>query len=279
MSMENTTSNVPREILESEVGYEQDTNRYVTVLPDGKALFAYKGSINVKDKHSATTVLNILHKRYYYRMDSYKNALDTFYRADEETREKLKDEGVRRVTDIYMGLLRDTMGDEYAPPKKASEAVPTKYAEMAYKEDKDFMETHKYAKDVMIAGHGTKKAGDFSSFEASWAFSVQKWESPNGPTLKEVLKYLRDNMSAEDIYPDEIEEAIDTALTEFRQRKPTIKEVGGFETVAYVWTNCPECGINVSVDEGGCCVSCGRDATQYGKRGTKDVYEPSLQQD
>jgi len=31
-----------------------------------------------------------------------------------------------------------------------------------------------------------------------------------------------------------------------------------------VWTSCPECGRNVSVDEDGCCTGCGRDAVYFG---------------
>lgn len=30
------------------------------------------------------------------------------------------------------------------------------------------------------------------------------------------------------------------------------------------WTNCPECGRNVAIDEDGCCVGCGNDAYRFG---------------
>lgn len=47
-----------------------------------------------------------------------------------------------------------------------------------------------------------------------------------------------------------------------QQAKPTIcAHVDG----GWVWTNCPECGPNVEVDEDGC-TSCGRDALWYGKQ-------------
>jgi len=50
---------------------------------------------------------------------------------------------------------------------------------------------------------------------------------------------------------------------EYHQRNPTIHrhEDGGF-----VWTECIECGVDVKVDEDGCC-SCGRDAFRWGKEG------------
>jgi hypothetical protein len=42
----------------------------------------------------------------------------------------------------------------------------------------------------------------------------------------------------------------------------------------YVWTDCPTCGADVAVDEDGCCMTCGEDATHYGERaGSSEVEE------
>ena len=43
---------------------------------------------------------------------------------------------------------------------------------------------------------------------------------------------------------------------------PTIRrhQAGG-----YCWTNCPDCGPDVQVDEDGCCATCGVDALFYGR--------------
>lgn len=38
----------------------------------------------------------------------------------------------------------------------------------------------------------------------------------------------------------------------------------------YVWTNCAECGPDISVDEDGCCLMCGRDAVFYGRQPRED---------
>ena len=59
----------------------------------------------------------------------------------------------------------------------------------------------------------------------------------------------------------------DTSQTEefinFFQKQPTIEmHVDGYP----VWTECFDCGPDVSVDEDGCC-SCGLDALRYGKLG------------
>lgn len=49
----------------------------------------------------------------------------------------------------------------------------------------------------------------------------------------------------------------------YHASQPTIhKHVDG----GFVWSECIECGVDVSVDEDGCC-SCGLDALRYGKEG------------
>ena len=48
-----------------------------------------------------------------------------------------------------------------------------------------------------------------------------------------------------------------------QQAKPTIcAHIDG----GWVWSNCPECGVDVKLDEEGCCLMCGRYAIWYGKR-------------
>ena len=52
-------------------------------------------------------------------------------------------------------------------------------------------------------------------------------------------------------------------FTKAQQEQPTICEhVDG----GWVWSNCPECGVDVKLDEEGCCLMCGRYAIWYGKR-------------
>jgi len=56
----------------------------------------------------------------------------------------------------------------------------------------------------------------------------------------------------------ELEKLIDEPRVD---KEPTIlKHLGG-----YVWTDCIECGVDVTCDEDGCCVSCGREALRYGR--------------
>ena len=60
----------------------------------------------------------------------------------------------------------------------------------------------------------------------------------------------------------ELEEEIELH-TKAQQAQPRIHaHVDG----GWVWSNCPECGPDVRVDEEGCCVLCGRDALLYGKQ-------------
>jgi len=60
-------------------------------------------------------------------------------------------------------------------------------------------------------------------------------------------------------------EAVALYLSE-KQGQPTIypHSDGG-----YVWSWCPECGPDVKLDEDGCCVGCGLDATHYGVEPTR----------
>lgn len=55
----------------------------------------------------------------------------------------------------------------------------------------------------------------------------------------------------------------ESKLITFLQGQPTIElSQDGF----FVWTECIDCGVNVCVDEDGCC-SCGRDALRFGNVG------------
>lgn len=49
----------------------------------------------------------------------------------------------------------------------------------------------------------------------------------------------------------------------FFTKQPTIYiHKDGYPT----WTECFDCGVDVKVDEDGCCATCGLDALRYGKK-------------
>lgn len=48
------------------------------------------------------------------------------------------------------------------------------------------------------------------------------------------------------------------------ERKPTVyKFLDGSGHTS--WTDCPECGPDVAIDEDGCCRGCGADAAHFGR--------------
>ena len=46
--------------------------------------------------------------------------------------------------------------------------------------------------------------------------------------------------------------------------KPQYPTIQKHADGGYVWTDCPECGPNVAIDEEGLCSGCGADAIHYG---------------
>lgn len=95
--------------------------------------------------------------------------------------------------------------------------------------------------------------GELGTESTRWATTY----SCTGPCLFEADPFTLKAVTAK-IEALEMALAHEEALNEHVSRDP-------------VWTNCPECGPNVKVDEDGCCLGCGRDAVFYGHRRQEEL--------
>jgi len=55
------------------------------------------------------------------------------------------------------------------------------------------------------------------------------------------------------------------------EAKPQYPAIQKHADGGYVWTDCPECGPDVAIDEEGLCLGCGADAIHYGHEESKVV--------
>jgi len=76
-----------------------------------------------------------------------------------------------------------------------------------------------------------------------------------------VLRITNEELKSE---VQDLKEEIERLETAFSGNHPAIHVHADGDAV---WTECSTCGVDVGVDEDGCCTSCGRDALRFGKFG------------